>query len=136
MCEHLQHLYSLYLPYRYKSTNTDAAQDRCDSTITSLDHTRIGWGYFGGGIAAGLLLETLVGVLFYILVNRKRKGKTVEEMSGVAESQTLHNGDGTNGLAVSRSNAQAGAVGGGAVGVTVSVTPAVAGGELPTLSHC
>jgi hypothetical protein len=98
-----------------------------------LDHTRIGWGYFGGGIAAGLLLETLVGVLvYYILVNRKKKGKTVEEMSGLAESQTLQKGDGTNGLAVSRTNAQAGEVAGGALGVT----PAVAGGELATLSHC
>jgi hypothetical protein len=102
-----------------------------------LDHTRIGWGYFGGGIAAGLLLETLVGVLVYcILVNRKKKGKTIEEMSGLVESQTLQKGDGTNGLAVGRTNAQAGEVGGGALGVPVSVTPAVAGGELATLSHC
>ena len=136
MCEQSQHLYSVYLLYRYKSTNTDAAQDRCDSTISALDHTRIGWGYFGGGIAAGLLLETLIAGLVYILVNRKKKGKTVEEMSGVAESQKLHNGDGTNGLAVSQTNAQAGELGGGALGVTLSVTPAVSGGELATLSHC
>ena len=101
-----------------------------------MDHTRIGWGYFGGGIAAGLLLETLIAGLVYILVNRKKEGKTVEEMSGVPESQKLHKGDGTNGLAVSQTNAQAGELGGGDLGVTLSVTPAVAGGELATLSHC
>ena len=66
-------MYSVFLFYWYKSTNTDAAQDRCDSTISSLDHTRIGWGYFGGGIAAGLLLAALIAALVYIRVNMKKK---------------------------------------------------------------
>jgi len=139
MREQLQHLYSLYSLYWYKSTNTDAAEDRCDSTISSLDHTRIGWGYFGGGIAAGLLLETLIGVLVYILVNRKKEAKTVQELSGVAESHKLQEGDGTKGLAVAQTNGQAGELGGGALGLTLSVAPTappVTGGELATLSHC
>jgi len=38
-----------------------------------LDHTRIGWGYFGGGIAAGLLLAALIAALVYIRVNMKKK---------------------------------------------------------------
>ena len=71
--EKLQHLYSVYLLYWYKSTNTDTVQDRCDSTITSLDHTRIGWGYFGGGIACGLLLAALIAGVVYILENMKMK---------------------------------------------------------------
>ena len=71
--EQLQHVYSVYLLYWYKSTNTDAAQGRCDSTITLLDHTRIGWGYFGGGIACGLLLAALITGIVYILENMKKK---------------------------------------------------------------
>jgi hypothetical protein len=38
-----------------------------------LDHTRIGWAYFGGGIAAGLLLAALIAGLVYIRVNMKKK---------------------------------------------------------------
>ena len=66
-------MYSVSLLSWYKSTNTDAAQDRCDSTITSLDHTRIGWAYFGGGIACGLLLAALIAGVVYILENMKKK---------------------------------------------------------------
>ena len=84
MCEQSQHLYSVYLLYRYKSTNTDAAQDRCDSTISSLDHTSIGWGYFGGGIAAGLLLAALIAGLVYIRVSMKKKAG---ELVGVTECE-------------------------------------------------
>ena len=82
MCEQSQHLYSVYLLYRYKSTNTDAAQDRCDSTISALDHTRIGWGYFGGGIAAGLLLAALIAGLVYIRVNMKKKAGDLVGVTG------------------------------------------------------
>jgi hypothetical protein len=82
--EQLQHLCSVFLFYWYKSIKTDAAHDRCDSTISSLDHTRIGWGYFGGGIAAGLLLAALIAGLVYIRVNMKKKaGKLV----GVTECE-------------------------------------------------
>ena len=87
--ENLQHLYSVYFLYWYKSTNTDAAQDRCDSTISSLDHTRIGWGYFGGGIAAGLLLAALIAGVVYILENMKKKKGDEEagELGGVTGGQ-------------------------------------------------
>jgi len=40
-----------------------------------LDHTRIGWAYFGGGIAFGLLLAALIAGVVYILQNmREKKG--------------------------------------------------------------
>jgi hypothetical protein len=47
-----------------------------------LDHTRIGWGYFGGGIAAGLLLAALIATLVYIRVNMKKKEGDLVEVTG------------------------------------------------------